>query len=141
MEAKIRIQSKIENLDESGLPLGDIERSDDSFSGSYEYSGGSARLCYIERGESGEVRSEILVSDGTVTVKRSGAIESVFVFAPDREYNTLYSVVPYKFDVRLKPRKISTELGSRGGHVDLLYNMSIGGADKAVRMKIWIVTD
>ena len=141
MDVKVKIQSKIENLDGAGLPLGDIERSDDTFLGRYEYADGSATLWYEERGESGEVRSEISVSDGVVTVKRSGAIESIFVFKPGEEYDTLYSVPPYKFDVRLKPRKIGAELGSEGGQVDLLYNMSIGGADKAVRMKIWIRTD
>ena len=140
MDAKIRIQSKIENLDDSGLPVGDVERSDETLSGSYEYLDGSAALRYEESGDGGRVASEISVAGDTVSVRRTGAIESLFVFKPGEEYKTLYSVVPYKFDVRLKPRKISVALSSEGGLVDLLYNMSIGGADKAVRMKIWIQT-
>lgn len=140
MDAKIRIQSKIENLDDCGLPAGDPERSDETLSGSYEYLDGRAALRYEESGDGGRVVSEISVSGSTVTVKRTGAIESTFVFRPGEEYRTVYSVVPYKFDAILKPRKISAELDSEGGLVDLLYNMSIGGADKAVRMKIWIRT-
>ena len=140
-EAKIKIESRIENLDGAGLPEGDVERAEVATTGFYYFADGQVKLTYAEENEGGRVESEIFWSDGALVVRRSGAIKSEMIFKPGESHDSLYSVAAYSFDVTVKPRRMQVELLSDGGRIDLLYNMSIGGADKAVRMKIWIQTN
>ena len=137
-EANIKVRSKIEELDAAGFGMGSPEVNEIDVSGYYYYSEQSVRLTYTERGEGGEVNTEVLFSEGGVTVKRSGAIESEMHFFVGQEHSSVYSVPPYKFDMSVIPLRIKTELSLSGGEVDLYYNMNIGGAGKAVRMRIWI---
>lgn len=136
--ADIKIESFIENLDSSGLPEEDPERTVIETDGFYNYNDSSVILTYSEKGDGGEVSSEVRASGDTVTVIRRGAIESEFRFRRGEEYSTLYSVPPYKFDTTIRSRRVGTELSESGGKIELLYNMKIGGAEKSVRMKIWI---
>ncbi len=137
-EADIRVKSKIEELDGAGLGMGTPEVNEISVSGFYYFGDGYARLTYTERGEGGEVNTEIISEGGAVTVRRCGAIESDIRFAVGVEHSSVYSVVPYKFDMTVVPKRVLCELSSVGGEIDLYYNMKIGGASKAVRMRIWI---
>ena len=139
-EALIKIESFIENLDSSGLADGEVEKSTSECSGFLRYSDGEAVLTYAESGESGNVTSEITYKDGVAIVKRTGAIESEIHFSEGVTHNSLYSVVPYKFDMEVTTRKIRASINECGGTLDLFYNMKIGGAEKSARMKIWIQT-
>lgn len=134
---KIRIESKIENLDGAGLPQGEIERSEVKLLGTAEETDGGFVLRYEESGENGTVSSEVSVTDGFVRVTRRGAIESSFDFKEGCAHSSVYSMGGYKFDVKILPRRVRVEVDAAGSLVDLFYNMNIGGADKAVRMKIW----
>lgn len=136
-EVKIKIESRIDELDSAGLVMGEPERTVTDALGYFRF-GDGATLTYTENGEGGEVSSEIEVSGDTVTVKRTGAIVSTLVFRQGEEHGSVYSVPPYRFDVTVRARRVRTELQSEGGAIDVLYDMNIGGADKAVRMRIWI---
>ena len=140
-EAKIKILSHIENLDASGLPEGDAERTESFADGFYRFSDGEVTVSYSENTEGGFVSSEISVKDGRVTVKRGGSIESLFEFGEGMEHKSLYEIPPYKFDTVIKTKKIRAELTPSGGTLDLKYDMRIGGSEKSARMKLWISTD
>ena len=138
-ECSLVIKSRIENLTSAGLPEGDIERSESRVRGFYHYdSEGSVLLTYTEESEGGRADGEILVSDGEVRVRRSGAYESDFSFKMGVLHRSLYKVNPYSFDAEILPKRVRTLLTENGGEIDLFYNMKSGGADKAVRMKIEI---
>ena len=141
LEAKIRITSKIENLDEAGIPSGDPERTETEIAGFYYIDGENYRLTYLEESEGGKISSEVLSSGDVVCVRRRGAICSDFEFVKGVPHSSMYAMGQYKFDVKILPRRVDSALSESGGTIDLLYNMSIGGADKAVRMKIWIQTN
>ena len=134
----IKVRSKIEELDDRGFGMGSPEVNEISLVGDYFYSDELIKLNYTERGEQGEVKTEIFYEGGVVTVKRRGAIESEIRFAVGIEHSSVYSVAPYKFDMTVVPKRINAALSSGGGEIDLFYNMKIGGAGKAVRMRIWI---
>ena len=74
-EVKIKIESSIENLDQSGLPDGEVEKTVSEAVGFIHCFGDEYLITYSERSEGGEVFSEILVKGGGVRVKRKGAIE------------------------------------------------------------------
>ena len=135
---KVKIESRIENLDGAGLSSGDIERSEASLLGVLSSSDGGFSLSYSEKNEGGEVSSQVTVLDGLVRVIRRGAIESSFDFKRGVSHSSVYSMGGYKFDVKILPKRVDAALDESGGFIDLFYNMNIGGADKAVRMKIWI---
>ncbi len=137
-EVGVKIESSIENLDPSGLPDGDVEKNVAEAEGFLHCREGEILLTYCEKGEGGEVYSEILVVNGGVRVKRKGAIDSDLYFEEGCEHKSLYSVPPYKFDACVTTRRIRNNLTEDGGMLDLFYNMKIGGADKSARMKIWI---
>lgn len=139
-EVKIKIESVIENLDASGFPEGDAERSISECEGFLRYCDGEAVITYSESGEGGSVSSEIKYRDKEASVKRTGAIESELYFKEGVTHSSLYSIPPYKFDASVTTRKIRASLTEFGGTLDLFYNMKIGGAEKSARMKIWIQT-
>ena len=140
-EALVKVSSIIENLDDAGLAHGDIERTENEISGYYSYSADKVEITYAEKTDGGTVTTYVTRVGETVTVMRRGAIESEMRFTEGTVHASEYAIPPYKFDCEVKTRRIRDRLDSDGGGLDLLYNMKIGGADKAVRMKIWISTD
>ena len=135
-EALFTVRSVIDNLTPSGIPDGEPEVTETNTHGFIHFTPESLMLTYAESGEGGKVFTEITVSGGTAVVKRHGAIESEMVFTEGKEHSSVYEVVPYKFDVTVKTRKIRNSLSKTGGVLDIFYNMNIGGADKSVRMKL-----
>lgn len=140
-EAKIKISSHIENLDDSGLATETDEKTEFDSSGYYHYIDGKILLTYTETSDGGDICSEVSLFGSTVRVKRSGAISSSFVFREGESTDSLYSIPPYSFDTEITTRKIRSSLDECGGTLDLHYDMKIGGQKKRARMKIWISTD
>ncbi len=137
-QVRIKIESKIENLDASGLPTDSPERTEQELCGSLRAVDDGFLLTYAEKSEGGDIASEVFARAGFVRVARRGAIESCFEFVKGVSHSSVYAMGQYKFDVKIDPRRVDASLSEDGGMIDLLYNMCIGGADKAVRMKIWI---
>lgn len=137
---RVRIESTVDNLDSLGLTVGDSERTEEKADGYLMNNGDQYTLTYSVKGEGGDVYSEITIDGGAVRVKRQGAVISDFYFKEGEEHRSLYTVSPYKFEVTIKTGRVRPELDAHGGRVDILYRMNIGGADKAVRMKIWMQT-
>ena len=135
---KVKIESRIENLDGAGLASGDIERSEEELFGKFTPADKGFVLRYSETSEGGEIFSEVSAVGELVRVARRGAIESIFDFKAGVPHSSLYSMGQYSFDVTIVPRRVDVKMREDGGLVDLLYNMNIGGQDKAVRMKIWM---
>ena len=140
-EAKIRLESVIENLDASGLPEGDAERTESSGVGYYHFDKDRILITYCEDTEGGRLTSEIAVSGGAVRVKRSGAIVSDMEIREGSTDCSVYSIPPYKFDMQVVGKRVVCELDERGGKISLRYGMRVGGAEKSAGMKIWIQTD
>ena len=135
---KVKIESSIEDLNDAGLPEGDIERDTVEADGFYRYDGGDIHLSYSEEREGGRIRTEIISVGGGVRVVRSGAVDSNMYFSEGESHSSIYTVPPYSLDATVYTRRIRLELDSEGGRIDLLYNIKIGGADRSARMKIWI---
>ena len=138
IKAKVKIESSIENLDASGLAEGDIEKTFTEAQGFYRFDEGEAFVSFTEQTDGGNCRTEIILLGGEVTVRRSGAIESEMRFLEGADHSSIYSIPPYQFDVTITTKRIRLDLTEAGGKINLFYNMKIGGADKAARMKIWI---
>jgi uncharacterized beta-barrel protein YwiB (DUF1934 family) len=135
---KIKIESIIDNLDESGLADGESEKNVTMVDGIYHYDGSGARISYKEENEGGKSESEILVFSDSVKVSRHGAIESVLFFREGETNSSIYQIPPYRFDAEVTARRVTIELGPTGGRINLVYNMKIGGAEKSAIMRIWI---
>ena len=135
---KIKIESIIDNLDESGLRDGESEKSVSLADGVYRYTGDGARISYKESLEGGETKKEILVFENCVTVRRHGAIIGDLQFREGETHSSIYQIPPYRFESEVTAKRVSVELGPVGGKINLVYNMKIGGADKSAIMRIWI---
>ena len=132
---KIEIDSIVEDMDDAGL----VENSDKTHSsaiGSMETDGEKITLSYTEKNEDSRVESEIVISEDSVSVKRSGSVKYDFLFSEGKTTSSLYSVPPYSFDTEIYTRRIRNELTSQGGRLTLIYDMTIGGAKKKTRMTI-----
>ena len=131
----LKIKSYIDNVDEDGRV--DREESESTHKAALKISCGETSLSYREATESGSVFSDILVHEsGAVTVRRTGAIDSTLHFDENEEFNTVYSLPPYKFDMTVKTEKIKNTLSALGGLIEIKYEMSVGGAKKRVLMQI-----
>lgn len=136
-KVKLKICSYIDNLDDNGLLTAEREVSEKTHSGAMKISCGDTSLSYRESTEGGSVFSDILISEsGAVTVRRTGAIDSTMYFNEKEEYNTVYTIPPYKFDMNIKTKKIRSTLTEAGGTLEIFYEMNVGTQEKKVKMKI-----
>ena len=135
-EMTVKVSSVIENLTKEGLSDGAPERTEISPSGFLKVSGEDFEITWSELTEGGKVVCAVNVEGGEVRVVRRGAAWSDMLFKEGLSHKSLYTVSPYSFDTVVFCRKIRNNLTKDGGRLDILYNMSIGGADKSVRMRI-----
>ena len=134
-EVRLNIRSVIDDLDPSGLQAGEPEINDTSAKGFIRSEGEIKVISYTENSEGGSVRTELSVlPDGSVTLKREGAICSLIIFREGEEHRSVYSVPPYSFDMTVVPKRIRASLSDEGGEVRLMYLMNIGGGARQVRM-------
>lgn len=127
---KITVESTIENIG------GETETTKTTADGLVSAHGRGIRLAYSESGEGGEVSTTVNLLGSTVTVTRHGALESKLVFREGDTTESIYSVGAYRFDASVTTRRIRNSLTECGGTLTLYYSMTVGGAEKSVRMKI-----
>ena len=94
------------------------------------------RLSYEEASEGGPIKSDVTVTAEHVRVRRTGAIESDFLFVEGETTKSLYKIPPYAFDAEITTKKIRNNLTRGGGKLTIIYDMNVGGAEKNVRMTI-----
>ena len=135
-EKKFRISSVIESLSPTGLVEGDPERTEITPDGFLKISDSETVIMYSEQTESGRVVSDIILTENSVTVKRRGAVVSDMVFIEGESHKSLYEVPPYSFDTEIFTKKIRNNMTRDGVRIDIFYSMKMGGADRAVKMKI-----
>ena len=133
---RLAVHSNIENLDDFGLCDTDAEVTDISAEGIMKCFDGEIKLSYKEQTEGGAVFCDIMQREGYTVVSRKGAINSFMRFAEGEEYETVYELTPYKFDMKIKTLRLKSTLAEGGGELSILYTMTVGGAAKKVRMRI-----
>ena len=134
-KVKIEIDSIVEDVDDAGL----VENSDKTHScaiGIISCAEDTIHLSYSETDENVTTKSDIIIKDGEVSVKRSGGVEYDFLFREGETTESLYSIPPYSFDTEIYTRKIRKEFCGSVGKLSLIYDMTIGGAKKKTRMTI-----
>ena len=131
-----KVHSVIEDLADSGLPVGEPEISITTTDGFMKCEGGEYLLTYAEKTEDGDrIFTEIRVAEGRIALTRRGAIASEMIFSSER-YKALYNIGAYSFDMELETKKIRSSLTKEGGELQLIYIMTVGGAARSVRMKL-----
>ena len=141
-EVCVKVSSVIESLDTAGLSCSDEEKTESVCVGYFHiYGEENYLLTYAEKNDDQQVTTELKYENGTVTVKRYGSIESNMTFKEGTKDVSVYKIPPYSFDAEIFTKKIRASLSECGGHIDLYYNMKIGGAERRARMKIWISTN
>lgn len=132
----ITVSSAIDNI-EDGMPVGDQERTLITAEGSLTAEDGTVTIRYREDGEDGQhTDCTLIYRDGAVALSRRGSVSVDLMFEVGETCTAVYSVPPYKFDMTVTAKKIRSNLTDRGGELQLIYDMNIGGQDKRVRMYI-----
>ena len=131
----VTIESLIDELDENGLTES-TEKTEVCRPVTVSEWGNALTLSYSEDTDGGEVLSLVSINADTVTVTRTGAIASEFTFCEKKRSTSLYKIPPYSFDAEIYTRKIRNNITRAGGVLTVLYDMTLGGARKCVRMKI-----
>lgn len=138
-EADLTVRSVIQNLDENMLPEGEDEVFDFKTTGflRYDKERGPLSIRYSEESEGGKSFTEIAFETGLIRVTRRGGVSSELCFYESGiEYESVYTVGAYSFDVSVIPLKIRNDVGTDGGVLDIFYRMCIGGAHKKTRYRI-----
>lgn len=135
-DVEINMLSVISTTDESGARDGEADRTEASYKGKLQLSGGRTVLTYKERTEGGDVRCEITVTDGEVRVSRRGAISSDMKFSEGVTERSVYRIPPHAFDMEIFCKRAKIQTKGREGRVDLLYSMTLGGESRSARMRI-----
>lgn len=135
LKKRIFIETFIEELDDGGA-VEDSERTEQRAECLVSEDVRGVTLSYSEDSEGGAVYCDITVAEDAVTVKRSGAIESEFVFSEGLLHTSSYRIPPYSFDAEIYTRKIRKEITRCGGKLSLIYDLKVGGRLSRMRMKI-----
>lgn len=135
---KISVSSSIQNLDDFGLADGDVEVSEESAVCTYRIDGETVSVSYKTSTEGGTVNTSYRLFADTLSVTRSGAINSVMVFKIGETHSSVYEIPPFKFDMTVTAKRLNHSLSGDGGKIDLLYEMNVGEAIKLCKMKISI---
>ena len=120
---------------------GEAESIKYSLPAEYAFSGENAEIRYRENTDGGEVSTVITVEGGSVRVTRTGEVNSDIILSEGREHKSLYSVGAFSFDMSVAAKKIRSGLCESGGRLDILYKMTVGGAEKDVHLGIRIRVD
>ena len=132
----ITVSSAIDNI-EDGMPVGDQERTVITAPGSLANEDGTLTIRYAEDGDDGQhTDCTIIYRDGAIALSRRGSVAVDLMFEVGQTVTAVYSVPPYRFDMTVTAKKIRSTLTDRGGEIQLIYDMNIGGQDKRVRMYI-----
>ena len=134
-EVKINIESVVEDLDDAGLVAGSDKTKSEAV-GTLTERDNATVIAYSETEEGVTTSSEIIIKRDSITVNRTGGVEYSFLFAEGKTTSSLYKVPPYSFDTEIFTRRIRQEFAGSEGKITLFYDMTIGGADKYVKMKL-----
>ena len=133
----ITVDSRIENLDAHGLAEGETEKSRIEAVGDLRFSeDGAVTLSYTEKTEGGAVCSDIEFSGDEIRVARRGAVHADMLFREGITHRGLYKVPPFSFDMEILATRVRTDISQDSGEADIIYSMTIGGANKKTRMRI-----
>ena len=137
-EIKITVDSVIEALDDFGAPEGEPEKMTASHTARMKNEDGVITLSYDESSEGGSCATDIVIDGEGITLRRTGAIETVMHFAEGERYKTVYSVPPYSFDAEIITRRITNTVAD-SGLLEIKYIMTIGGAKRrtVLRISLW----
>ena len=133
-ERKVTVESVI--CDPSVGVAEGFERCETKYTARLGERDGTILISYTEASEGGPIKSDIIVTPERVRVRRTGAIESDFLFIEGGCSRSLYRIPPYSFDAEIKTKKIRNNLTRLGGKLTIIYDMTVGGAEKNVRMTI-----
>ena len=129
-KARLHIRSAVKN------DGGDEESISYTVAGEYLKTDTGFSVSYTENTESGKAFCQILIEGDKVTVERRGAIVSKIVFQQGKTHGSIYSMGGFSFDMTVKTKKTKIELTENGGRLALQYDMTVGGADKAVHFSV-----
>ena len=137
-DMRVCVSSEITPLDKNGLTVvgEESEKTVVNAAARFSFTDGAYTLSYKEKSEGGEIFTDVFFENGTVKVKRSGAILSEFVFSEGETNVSVYKIPPYSFDAEIKTSKIRSFLSEAGGQITVFYTMTIGGDMRAVKMRI-----
>ena len=135
-EMEFRTHSVIENLDGAGLAEGEPEISIITSEGFLRVGEEERVISYTEKTEGGRVVCELTLKEGEVRLSRRGAVVFDATFREGESYSGIYSVPPYSFDTEIKTKRIRDGITKAGGELSIIYNMNIGGQEKAVRLRV-----
>lgn len=136
-EVCVTVKSVIQNLD-GGIPYGEDEVTESIVFGFMKPTEGGFFLTYSEEADGGRTVSDVVTEGERVTVRRRGAVESEMVFCVGQTHTSVYEIPPYRFDMQVTATKIRNTLALGSGGLDLFYTMELGGAQKKVRLRLFV---
>ena len=135
-EVTLVVKSTIENIEDGVVDHALDEVSENTVSGFMKSTEDGFFLTYSEEGDGGRTVSDVTASENCVRVRRIGSVVSDLMFEVGVVHTSIYEVPPYKFDMSVEATKIRNTLSLGAGMLDLFYKMTVGGAEKKVRLRI-----
>ncbi len=135
----LKITSNIINLDEKGLPEGDLEKDEFTVSGLIKTENGAVILSYKEKREGALISCNVTAKGRAVEVSRRGDVVCDMLFSVGKTHKTIYKAPPFSFDMEINTLRVENNIQNERGSLSLFYTMTIGGAQKRCRMKISLI--
>lgn len=80
--------------------------------------------------------TRLTVDGGDVWIKRTGVLETEFLFMDKKQYEASYKTPYGRIQLLLLPTQVKSELSEEQGQIDLEYIIKIGGQSALNRLNI-----
>ena len=97
------------------------------------------RLLYRDGGKENDIFSELTFKKGenSLTVKKKGDVECEMVFSPEKTHTFLYKLSGFSFDAEILTYALFIDLTEKGGRIEMLYKIVLGGQEQKISMRIF----
>lgn len=94
-----------------------------------------------ESADMGTVHTELVLTDGTVRLTRTGDVRVELCFDPGTPHSSLYETACGSFPVGTVTHTLQVRTGARGGRIKARYTLILGGAADERELNILIRTE
>ncbi len=117
---------------------GDIEGTEFTTSGMIEQTDDELRIFYddMKPVDSSTVTTSIIARKDSIIMTKSGAVQTEFVFEPEKTFAASYSTPFGTLDLTLYPTLVDTKESARGGKIELEYVLTFSGLQVMNRLDL-----
>lgn len=118
---------------------GETDTIDEMAYGDYYEKNGKQYIIYKTENDGDMASSVIKIEQDSITIKRSGSVNSVMVYKIGKKHHFMYRLPYGDIEMEIDTQRIISNLASGGGTIQLVYTLTVQQEKYFNDMKITVV--